>query len=329
MGRAALLRRGAPYCTYFGTPGAETRDIGTCRRGRARDVKGMIGFGGVWLKLPIRVVISSFSSVHAHRNLVHHGQPTPGTTEGIEYQARLWLARSTCTGFIVLRQSTAGLLVRFEPGLFQIIDAGPKKRKGTTHPKRGVEPSFLQRLPQIHEGTVSQSFLLFSGSVHGLTKFQGVDIWKFMGPSSRRLSETVFGNPSRDFTLVDNPDAPIERQAGYSYPQSVGRGVGLLVLFEGVFGTAAVPHSKERRGGDIWEEEERADWPRGSPYLLQIGAIGGVGKEFLSPCMPSEIRLSGFHDNPGVIVEITRTFHDSPGGAVDSLVLGMRSFGVS
>ncbi|KAJ6498067.1 hypothetical protein C8R47DRAFT_1068960 [Mycena vitilis] len=66
-------------------------------------------------------------------------------------------------------------------------------------------------------------------------------------------------------------------------------------------------------------------------YAYRVGeelwisrAIGGVGKEFLSPCMPSEIRLSGFHDNPGVIVEITRAFYDSPGGAVDNLVLGMR-----
>ncbi|KAJ6461501.1 hypothetical protein C8R47DRAFT_1202440 [Mycena vitilis] len=179
-----------------------------------------------------------------------------------------------------------------------------------------------------------------------------------------RLSETVFGNPSRDFTLVDNPGAPIERQAGYSYPQSVGRGVGLLVLFEGVFGG---PYSdRDRRSTTLEGAEGRrylgrrgkgglmrrtlrccqakvalvldevestvhvdSTEPRGSPYLLQIGAIGGVGKEFLSPCMPSEIRLSGFHDNPGVIVEITRTFHDSPGGAVNSLVLGMRSFGVS
>lgn len=199
----------------------------------------------------------------------------------------------------------------------------------------------------------------------------------------------MFGNPSRDFTLVDNPDAPIERQAGYSYPQSVGRGVGLLVLFEGVFGG---PYSdRDRRSTTLEGAEGRRylgrrgkgglvrrtlrccqakvalvldevestvhvdsteylyvssmfDQAQGkslSPtdrvsYAYRVGeelwisrAIGGVGKEFLSPCMPSEIRLSGFHDNPGVIVEITRTFHDSPGGAVDSLVLGMRSFGVS
>ncbi|KAJ6489638.1 hypothetical protein C8R47DRAFT_1274060 [Mycena vitilis] len=165
-----------------------------------------------------------------------------------------------------------------------------------------------------------------------------------------RLSETVFGNPSRDFTLVDNPGAPIERQAGYSYPQSVGRGVGLLVLFEGVFGG---PYSDRDRRSTTLEgaEGRRYLGRRGkgglvqgkslSPtdrvsYAYRVGeelwisrAIGGVGKEFLSPCMPSEIRLSGFHDNPGVIVEITRTFHDSPGGAVDSPVLGMRSFGVS
>ncbi|KAJ6480758.1 hypothetical protein C8R47DRAFT_1284644 [Mycena vitilis] len=136
-----------------------------------------------------------------------------------------------------------------------------------------------------------------------------------------RLSETVFGNPSRDFTLVDNPDAPIERQAGYSYPQSVGRGVGLLVLFEGVFGG---PYSDRDRRSTTLEGAEgrrylgrrgKGGLAQRSPYLLQIGAIGGVGKEFLSPCMPFEIRLSGFLDNPGVIVRITQTFHDSPGGA--------------
>ncbi|KAJ6502928.1 hypothetical protein C8R47DRAFT_1193212 [Mycena vitilis] len=151
-----------------------------------------------------------------------------------------------------------------------------------------------------------------------------------------RLSETVFDNPSRDFTLVDNPGAPIERQAGYSYPQSVGRGVGLLVLFEGVFGGPYSDRDRrsttlegaegrrylERRGkGGLAQGKSLSPTDRVS-YAYRVGeelwisrAIGGVGKEFLSPCMPFEIRLSGFLDNPGVIVRITRTFHDSQGGA--------------
>ncbi|KAJ6472765.1 hypothetical protein C8R47DRAFT_1076917 [Mycena vitilis] len=130
-----------------------------------------------------------------------------------------------------------------------------------------------------------------------------------------RLSETVFGNPSRDFTLVDNPGAPIERQAGYSYPQSVGRGVGLLVLFEGVFGGPYSDRDRRsttlegaegrrylgRRGkGGLAQGKSLSPTDRFGEELWISRAIGGVGKEFLSPCMPSEIRLSGFHDNPGV-----------------------------
>ncbi|KAJ6457471.1 hypothetical protein C8R47DRAFT_1081260 [Mycena vitilis] len=89
-----------------------------------------------------------------------------------------------------------------------------------------------------------------------------------------RLSETVFGNPSQDFTLVDNPGAPIERQAGYSYPQSVGRGVGLLVLFEGVFGG---PYSDRDRRSTTLEGAE------GRRYLGRRGKGGLAQGKSLSP----------------------------------------------
>ncbi|KAJ6518012.1 hypothetical protein C8R47DRAFT_1062576 [Mycena vitilis] len=111
-----------------------------------------------------------------------------------------------------------------------------------------------------------------------------------------RLRETVFGNPSRDFTLVDNPGAPIERQAGYSYPQSVGRGVGLLVLFEGVFGG---PYSDRDRRSTTLEGAE------GRRYLGRRGKGGLAQGKSLSPTDRNQlvpwVRTSGCEARAGVV----------------------------
>ncbi|KAJ7643067.1 hypothetical protein DFH06DRAFT_1137033 [Mycena polygramma] len=63
-----------------------------------------------------------------------------------------------------------------------------------------------------------------------------------------RLGETVFGNPSRDFTLVDNPDAPDIAKSWILVPQSMGGGAGLLAI----------------RGSIRWAFQRS----RGNPYFL-------------------------------------------------------------
>ncbi|KAJ7658822.1 hypothetical protein DFH06DRAFT_1131112 [Mycena polygramma] len=106
-----------------------------------------------------------------------------------------------------------------------------------------------------------------------------------------RLGETAFGNPSRDFTLVDNPDAPDIARSRMLVPQSMGRGAGLLAKYSvGLLAvrTAAIPHSRERKGerdlGRRWKEERS----RGNPYFLHIGGVvdlqgGEVGKGSCPP----------------------------------------------
>ncbi|KAJ7608958.1 hypothetical protein DFH06DRAFT_1346638 [Mycena polygramma] len=76
-----------------------------------------------------------------------------------------------------------------------------------------------------------QGFRCSSGCPAFLQINVDLHISRWVLPSALgRLGETAFGNPSRDFTLVDNPDAPDIAKSRILVPQSMGRGAGLLAI---------------------------------------------------------------------------------------------------